>query len=71
MSEELLNEIRKLEVRLQEFVEAERKAIESLRRWINTLRELHNSMSKIEEKIIVNDKRDFLRKIKNFSITPK
>ena len=50
MSEELLNEIRKLEVRLQEFAEAERKAIESLRRWINTLRELHDFMSKIEEK---------------------
>ena len=56
MSEELLNEIRKLEVRLQEFTKAEQKATESLKKWIDKLKNLHNSISKIKEKPELTEK---------------
>ena len=56
MCEELLTEIRKLEVRLQEFIEAEQKATESLRKWIDKLKDLHNSVSKIKEKPELTEK---------------
>ena len=49
MSEDLLNEIRKLEIRLQEFIETEQKAIQSLKNWIDKLKELHNFTNKIQE----------------------
>ena len=49
MSEDLLTEIRKLEIRLQEFIETEQKAIQSLKNWIDKLKELHNFTNKIQE----------------------
>jgi len=56
MGEDLLTEIRKLEVRLQEYIEAEQKATESLRKWINKLKNLHSSVSKIKEKPELTEK---------------
>ena len=56
MSEELLTEIRKLEVRLQEFIEAEQKAMESLRKWIDKLKDFHDFVSKNKEKPELTEK---------------
>ena len=49
MSENLLTEIRKLEIRLQEFIETEQKAIQSLKNWIDKLKELYNFTNKMQE----------------------
>ena len=43
-------EIRKLEVRLKEFVEAEQKAIEALRKWLEKLKQLDDFVHRVSEK---------------------
>ena len=50
MQDNLSIEIRKLEVRLKEFVDAEQKAIESLKKWLKKLKNLNDFIIKISGK---------------------
>jgi hypothetical protein len=50
LESDLLTEVRKLEVRLSEFVDAEEKAVKPLTTRLDILKELYNTTKELEEK---------------------